>query len=307
MVLPLYALKSNKIVIKKSDESISSVEDLIDRLKSVLLKTKISFKVLRNNILSFEKMTPVNEENACIIEIDFGFLLVLTSDQTPLLCNKHQKFNATVTKESLQKKMVQQHEWSLIVYSNEIDVNRLEKTSQLLKRHAFNVHAYRSPSSLCKKLNELSDKGDIDFYKFTYDPKIERMKVEVPIGYEIHFDSLIQNVLGFSNLKSVKAGTTKADARPVLRQGIHNLYIYTNIIEYSRVGNIEAPLLRTLPLSTVQKQMINREFINRVYAPINRNIISRIDISIRDDAGEVVPFDHTGTTVLTLEIRAKRS
>lgn len=307
MILPLYALKSKKIVIKKSNETISSVEDLVERLKSVLPKTDITFKVVRDNLLIFEKMTPVNGVDSCVLEIDFGFLLVLSTDQTPLLCNKNQKLTATVVIENLQKKLAQQHEWSLIVYGSEVEPSHLEKTNKLQVQHTFNVHEFRSPSSLCKELNEPSKRDDIETYEFYYDPKVERMKVDVPEGLEIHFDSIIQNVMGFSKLKSVKAGTTTADARPVLARGIHNLYIYTNIVEYSRVGNIEAPLLRTFPLSTVQKQMINREFINRAYVPINRSIINRIDISIRDDAGNVVPFDSSGTTILTLEIRAKRS
>ena len=309
-VIPLYALKSKKIVIKRSDETISSAENLIHRLKSVFVKSfwpDILFKVLGNNLISFEKTEPFGEEDACVIEINFGFLQVLASDQTPLICNKNEKFNATIVTENLQKKVAQQQEWSLIVYHDEVDLSRLEKTNNLQDRHTLNVHEFQNPSSLCKKLNELSNKEKIGSYEFSYDPKIERMKVKVPTSHEIHFDSIIQNVLGFSKSSSVEAGTTVADARPNLVRGIHNLYIYTNIVEWSRVGNIEAPLLRTLPLSTVQKQIINREFINRVYVPINRNIIDRIDISIRDDAGDVIPFDRSGITVLTLEIRANRS
>ena len=306
-VIPLYALKSRKIIFKRPTETVNNTEELMKRIKSALSEDLIKVQISsdKTSKLTFEKMTPLNGKDACVIEFDHGFLSALKYDQPPLLCNKNDKFCATLILKNLQKVFIQKQEWSILVYSNKVDYTTLQSTTELKRRHNVNANTLKSPSTLCTKLNEISEDDDIDYYEFSYDPKIERMKVDVPYGYEIRFDSVIQSMLGFSKKKVVHAGITNGDERPILVRGIHNLYIYTNIVEYTRVGNIEAPLLRSLPLSTNQNQMINREFINRYYVPVNRNIINRIDISIRDDGGESVPFE-SGTTVLTFEFQSKK-
>ena len=157
----------------------------------------------------------------------------------------------------------------------------------------------KTPEQLCILLNAYVDLYGI---KLSYNTATNRVELTVNYGNEIRFDRVLRSMLGFTSDKSVCSGKTLAENNPNLERDFYNFYIYCNIVEYIRVGNIAAPLLRTLPLSSSKRQLINREFFNKMYVPINRNVINRIDITICDDAGKVIPF-RSGNTVLTLHFR----
>ena len=157
----------------------------------------------------------------------------------------------------------------------------------------------KTPEQLCILLNAYVDLHGI---KLSYSSNYDRIELTVSYGNEIQFDRVLRSMLGFVTDKIVCSGKTLAENNPNLERDFYNFYIYCNIVEYTRVGNIAAPLLRTIPLSSSKKQLINREFFNKMYVPINRNVINRIDITICDDVGKIIPF-RSGNTVLTLHFR----
>ena len=75
-------------------------------------------------------------------------------------------------------------------------------------------------------------------------------------------------------------------------------------MSYIHVGNTEAPLLRQLPIASKENVVEDREFVNKIYVPVNCNVLNKIDVSIHDQSGDLVPFKD-GLTTLTLEFRPK--
>lgn len=82
--------------------------------------------------------------------------------------------------------------------------------------------------------------------------------------------------------------------------GFDNLYIYSNIVQQSDVGDAFAPILSTVPIHTNRwGKTVHHEPKNLIYRPLQSRIFDTIEIDIRDDSGHSVPFK-LGNIILKL-------
>ena len=80
------------------------------------------------------------------------------------------------------------------------------------------------------------------------------------------------------------------------------LYVYTDIIDYQIVGDVLAPLLRTVPVKGDRGKAQHVEFLHRIWLAVNKGYINSIELRICNDAGELVSFS-TGKVSLVLQFR----
>ena len=83
---------------------------------------------------------------------------------------------------------------------------------------------------------------------------------------------------------------------PSLTSHIFSQFIYTNIIKDTFIGDVQAKLLRTVPVKN--DQPINLEFKTIYYQPVEVNYIQIIEIDIRDDTGKEIDFKEAVTLTL---------
>ena len=109
------------------------------------------------------------------------------------------------------------------------------------------------------------------------------------------FGSNVGNELG---VMSGAKGPHKPEVAYVIVR-MHSLMIYTDLIEYSIVGDTNAPLLRCFPfisklksgdIITTGQYLNNQTFSNLQFRPLLRKSFHRIHIDLRDTSGEKVPF-----------------
>ena len=93
---------------------------------------------------------------------------------------------------------------------------------------------------------------------------------------------------------------------------IHSLMIYSDLVEYSIVGDTKAPLLRCFPfvsklkggdIITTGQYMNYQTFRNPQFRPLLKNSFHSIHIDLRDTSGEKIPFISVGITRLVLMFR----
>ena len=93
---------------------------------------------------------------------------------------------------------------------------------------------------------------------------------------------------------------------------ILSLMIYSDLIEYSIVGDTEAPLLRCFPfisklkggdILTTGEYMNYQPFSNLQFRPLLKNSFRSIHIDLRDTSGEKIPFVSVGITRFVLMFR----
>mgnify|MGYP003401617484 FL=1 len=83
---------------------------------------------------------------------------------------------------------------------------------------------------------------------------------------------------------------------------IHNMYIYTDLIENVTVGDTEAPLLRIVETAGKFGDVIHQSFKMLRYIPLRKKSFDTIELDIRDVFGEPVSFE-SGILVVTLHFR----
>ena len=93
---------------------------------------------------------------------------------------------------------------------------------------------------------------------------------------------------------------------------IHSLMIYSDLVEYSIVGDTKAPLLRCFPfistlkggdIITTGQYMNYQTFNNLQFRPLLKNSFHSIHIDLRNPTGEKIPFVSVGITRLVLMFR----
>ncbi len=101
--------------------------------------------------------------------------------------------------------------------------------------------------------------------------------------------------------------STYSDGPYNIFKPINTMYIYTNIIERQIVGDNLLPLLRSIP---IKKERINKhsftEFDHLCYLPVCLNNISSIEIYIKNEYNEIMPFQ-SGEVIVSLHFRKSSS
>ena len=93
---------------------------------------------------------------------------------------------------------------------------------------------------------------------------------------------------------------------------IHSLMIYSDLVDYSIVGDTKAPLLRCFPfisklkggdIITTGQYMNYQTNSNLQFRPLLKNSFHSIHIDLRNTSGEKIPFVSVGITRLVLMFR----
>ena len=114
----------------------------------------------------------------------------------------------------------------------------------------------------------------------------------------------VRYMLGLTE-NEIEAGRVyRAPYQPDLTAGLTTLYIHCSIVEPQIVGNCRSELLRTIPINSTHAfgDTIHELFTSPHYIGVLRRCFDQIQIEIRTDKGEPVPFEH-GKVVVKLHFR----
>lgn len=121
----------------------------------------------------------------------------------------------------------------------------------------------------------------------------------------VTFTDTLRDIFAFDKKQYSGIGNYRASDVLSLTRRIHFLYVYSNISNYVRVGNTEAPLLAVVPFepSSSCDTLVEKTFAIPMYVGVARDFISQIDMYIYDGSGELVPFAEQAVTSIRLHYR----
>ena len=164
---------------------------------------------------------------------------------------------------------------------------------------------YDSPETLIKTLNG-EKPGRVQFSYNSVTQKVcAHMKNETK--FTLYGDLI--DILGFG--KSVTTDESGSIALPAnsivdLRRGFESLYVYSSLVEPRIVGDKIVPLLRIVPITGRNGEMVTTRFDHVQYTPIMHREFGTVETEIRDDVGRPVPFER-GKVTVTLHFRRRSS
>ena len=143
---------------------------------------------------------------------------------------------------------------------------------------------------------------------FYYKSITRRIYITIPAEMRIEFPPSLESILGLTesqnpicNVATEKL-SVRGDLSCDLQTGIHALYVYCDLLQFTHVGNIKAPLLRVVDSGGDAGDVVTRYYERPRYIPIQKKCFDSIQIVIRDDLGEKIQFENR-EMLLTLHFR----
>lgn len=168
----------------------------------------------------------------------------------------------------------------------------------------------------------LRQKFSTVFQDIWYDKKEERVKFKIKhVVKEITFLNGLNIALGFNKAHfespeieekhpdPVSLKTFTGTQKPSMTMGLSHMYVYASVVKPIQVGGVSVPLLKNIWLDSdkarkyTEGDIYHTTIKNPMYVPINTTSINRIEINIRSDSGEFVPFIEGSVTSLTLHFK----
>ena len=189
-------------------------------------------------------------------------------------------------------------EWDLIIYPLNVVGNYHDNkltTPILLKPKLF-----QSTKQVCDYLTKMVGYKEIQFESVENVAHliINSDKLSIELSQDV------QDILALD--QSHYRGKCRVKGSDVisLSRRINYFYVYTNLTDYIRVDDTEAPLLCHFPFNPKSCKLIaERVFKQPTYAKVKGNQHAQIDIGIYDDAGKLIPFHRDAITSIRLHFR----
>lgn len=184
------------------------------------------------------------------------------------------------------------------------------------KKHTFTIpnNHYSSITQLITSINDMANKFLESTEQLTYSTHSGRVAYDIKPNESLIVGEKIMYMLGFDsrNLKDSSLQLWENDVAyavsvhpPDMSAGLYSLYLYCSIVAPQLVGTGEYPLLQVVNISGTYGEYVEKEYTNPQYVPVLQKQFDRIEINIKNDSGNFIPFKF-GKIVAKLHFRKKR-
>ena len=134
------------------------------------------------------------------------------------------------------------------------------------------------------------------------DSTSKRVHIELDQVSGLYLSEGLGQVFGYP--EGLVTGQQKSPFPPDLEGGINTLYVYTDIVDEQRVGDVTAPLLRIVSVPRRRAgEFVTFTYGTPHYVPVKSKYVDTIQVDIRSDFGEKIPFQR-GRVVIKLHFRS---
>lgn len=137
--------------------------------------------------------------------------------------------------------------------------------------------------------------------RYIFNELTQRVYIDIKaLNYGVKFEGDIASMLGFQD--GEECLTSRHGKYTVDIEQIHNLYIYSDIAAHQIVGNVRAPLLRTVTVKMKHGNDVSLIYERPHFLPVSKKIFDTVEIDIRDATGRKIPFQR-GRVVVKLHFK----
>ena len=140
----------------------------------------------------------------------------------------------------------------------------------------------------------------------SYDDTSKRVTVKCGRRVIVKLRGDIARMFGFLNDTTIRASDEKGFTLALPKTGNQYFYVYTDIIKSQYHGDVVVPVLRTVTVKGEHGNYVCNNFERPHYVSLNKKIFDTISINIRDEAGDLVAFEH-GKVIITLHFRRSKT
>lgn len=166
---------------------------------------------------------------------------------------------------------------------------------------------YPSLNFLTLSLNNLLRKNNFqNIISFRYDNTSKRFFLSIEItGIKIVLTDTLAEIIGFHETEFEGIQTVSSFSGDI-HLDTFVVYLYCDLVEHRLVGDVLAPLLRTIPIINKLNDVTHHIYEKPHYIPLAKRHFNIVEILLASDSGKELNFK-SGKSVVTLHIRPKRS
>lgn len=192
------------------------------------------------------------------------------------------------------------HTWNNIHMTNKWNIFYVKK-GMVVKSYTIPSGHYSSLQSIITTMNELIQSSDHkDNVHFSFNSVSRKVTARIGESLELFFSD-VGALLGFKP-DTLYSKTTTAPNAADLDYGFHNLYAYCSLVQSQFLGDSQVQLLRAINVEGKDGDHITKSFLNPQYLSLNQKQFDSVEVSLRLDTGQKVPFEF-GRVLLTLHFR----
>ena len=140
----------------------------------------------------------------------------------------------------------------------------------------------------------------------SYDDTSKRVTVKCGKRVVVKLRGDIARMFGFLNDTTIRACDEKGFTLALPKTGKQYFYVYTDIIKSQYHGDVVVLVLRTVTVKGEHGSYVSKNFERPHYVPLNKKIFDKISINIRDEAGDLLAFEHC-KVIITLHSRRSKT
>ena len=184
----------------------------------------------------------------------------------------------------------------------------IQRDGKRTQNSNFNITPgyYKNIDEVVSEINNNLKKMELGIELF-----YNRMKNKIRIVSQKHFafkaNGKLAYMLGMNPGVPITAREPEAPNPSDIHAGFYTMYVYTDVIEYQRVGDSFAPLLRCVHITGENNKVVTITYDKLHYVPLTKNHITDIVIEVKTDQNKPIPFSY-GKFIAKLHFRpAKHS
>lgn len=139
--------------------------------------------------------------------------------------------------------------------------------------------------------------------RFRYYKPSRHVYLSMQAGMTVTLTNKLAMILGLeTETYASHAVTVRSNLTSDIEGGLHAMYVYCDLLECVPVGDTAVPLLRIVKVGGQRDEMVQIEYDQPRYFPLQKKVFDSVEIDIRDDTGEHISFD-SGKLIVTLHFR----
>jgi hypothetical protein len=180
----------------------------------------------------------------------------------------------------------------------------IEVTDNTLKPFKFTMLEghYESIVEVVDVLNDVMQATAGFEMEMSVEKRTGKIVLNVAQFTQVTMNQLLAEMLGFEQLTFDGGRLYVSDAAANVNRGCSTLFVYCDVAEDVIVGDMMAPLLRTVNGDGRYGDTVHKIYTAPLYVPVQKSHFDTIEINIRSDTGQLVPFTF-GRTIATLHFR----
>lgn len=166
--------------------------------------------------------------------------------------------------------------------------------------------SYTNVDQLTKQINETEPFKSKNI-SFVFSSITQKITIKYPDGlenYSMYLTGDLADICGFES-DFIITQTSEAKYHANIHAGKYSIFVYSDLITNSFVGNSESPLARVIPILGTPGEYVRQQFTNLQYIPLSRDTFESVAVELRHDDGELLKASR-GKTVCVFHLRIKQ-